>query len=167
LAPAHLLIPFRYDRHPDHLAITRVVRQLEASWPSGPEVIEYFVYARTRLLWRGDLRAYLRPERLLTVHPGRAADLKRQALECYRTQVTRYFSWQERPILTPNLLDRNCASREVFLRSHRAEQDSELFTAPLWWIRTAHALEPRLKHWKDRAAASLSSPVGSRGRSLG
>lgn len=157
LRPSHLLVPFRFDRHPDHLAINRAVRQLDRSMLGEAEIIEYFVYARTRMLWRGDLRAYLRPELAVAVEPGEAAGLKRQALECYRTQVTCYFGWQQRPILTPVLLDQNCREPEVFLRADPASEDGELFDAPLWMIRAAHAMEPHLKRWKDRAVASLAS----------
>jgi LmbE family N-acetylglucosaminyl deacetylase len=161
--PDQLLVPFRFDRHPDHLALNRAVRKL-AGERGGPEVVEYFVYARTRLLPRGDLRAYLRGEHKVAVEAGHAADRKRRALECYRTQVTRYFAWQHRPILTPALLDENCRSPEIFLRAAGVLTDAEVFDAPLWVIRAAHAVEPHLKRWKDDAVARLARPERGRSR---
>jgi LmbE family N-acetylglucosaminyl deacetylase len=155
LEPDHLFVPFRFDRHPDHLAVNRAARRIVREAQTPIEVLEYFVYSRTRLLKRGDLRAYLRPGIVAAVEPRRAGLLKRRALECYRTQVACYFPWQWRPILTATLLEQNCAEPEIFVRTGRADEDRELFDVPLWLVRTVHAVEPRLKGWKDIAAARL------------
>jgi LmbE family N-acetylglucosaminyl deacetylase len=154
--PDHVLVPFRFDRHPDHLAVNSAARAADSDGALGAELFEYFVYSRMRLLRRGDLRAYIRPEILIRVEPDGVSDRKRLALECNRTQVTRYFDWQLRPILTASLLDDNCSGPEVFLRSGLVGSDDEIFVVPLWLIQLAHTLEPRLKRWKDRGKERLA-----------
>lgn len=141
-----VLVPFRYDWHPDHLAVHQAVVRAAAAGAIASRVVEYFVYTQRRLLPRGDIRAYLRPDQAVLMPAEVQRDVKLQALECFRTQTTRYYEWQRRPILTPDLLRRMCAAPEAFV-AYRAPAGDVLHRAA--WVRAASAAEPRLKRLKD------------------
>jgi LmbE family N-acetylglucosaminyl deacetylase len=153
--PSHVFIPFRYDRHTDHLALNRAVTRTLQKGLFSTNLVEYFVYYRWRLLPRGDVRAYVHPRHLLTVPIDAVTDRKRAALEHFRSQTTRYYSWQTRPNLTPALLDEVSRSPEVFLRYDPSFPQAKIFLGSAAWIRVAHRLEPFLKARKDRAVALL------------
>lgn len=151
--PRHVLAPFRFDRHPDHLALHRAAWRRWTAREDGAELLEYFVYWRWRLLPRGDVRAYLRPEALAAVDVRPTAAAKRSALECYVTQTTRFYDWQARPNLTAELLEETSARPETFLRARRDLPGAAVFESWGSWIRLAHRLEPALKENKDRCLA--------------
>lgn len=156
IRPAHLLTPFRFDRHPDHLALNRVVTR---AWREGAfgnaGLWEYFVYHRWRLLPRGDIRLYIAPDLLSEADIEAHTALKLEALELFRSQTTRFYAWQTRPNLTPELLSRVSREPEVFLRHDRSRPGAKVFTGSVVWIRLAHRLEPFLKRNKDKSVAIL------------
>jgi LmbE family N-acetylglucosaminyl deacetylase len=162
LDPEHVLIPFRYDRHLDHLAVRDSVRRLRRAGAIRAVLTEYFVYYRWRLLPGGDVRAHLRPEHLISVDIETVARLKREALGCFTTQTTLFYDWQTRPILRPELLDEECVGPEVFLRCPDGLRDSELFSGrvPVTWIRIAHRVEPKLVKWKYLLKSTLLRGLG-------
>jgi LmbE family N-acetylglucosaminyl deacetylase len=157
IRPVHLLVPFRYDRHPDHLAVNRAAISLRQSRAYKAELFEYFVYSNWRLLPEQDIRRYISPLQLLEIDIKPEASLKRQALECFESQTTRFYPWQQRPNLTQSLLDQVCRSPEAFLRYDPALPGAAVFNRARAWIRLAHALEPPLKRGKDRAVALVRS----------
>lgn len=153
LAPDTVLVPFRYDWHPDHCAAQRVTAHAHAAGAIPGRLVEYFVYTQRRLLPGGDIRACLMPDRLWPVDIGEVAARKREALEKFRSQTTRFFDWQRRPILTDDVLTRACVSPEIFLPS-----TAKLVTrrgVPPWWIDAASRWEPRLKRAKDGVVSWL------------
>jgi LmbE family N-acetylglucosaminyl deacetylase len=154
--PAFLLVPFRYDRHPDHLAINHVAVHLVREDRSRQlRLIEYFVYARWRLLPSGDVRRCLRPGRGVEIRPDAAAMRKRMALACYRSQTTLFYPWQKRPILTNELVNRVCAEPETFVVHGPASFERKVFARSRGWIPVAHRIEPVLKRGKDRVVEWL------------
>ncbi len=158
LAPDTLLLPFRFDGHPDHLALHAAGHAVSGG-DGDPRVLEYFVYARWRLLAERDVRRLLRPECLLRLEPdGEARARKRRALECHRTQTTRWFDWQARPNLTAAFIERACGEPELLLDRSRCD-DGGLRGAAALRLRLVHALEPRLKRGKDRVLASTRALV--------
>jgi N-acetylglucosamine malate deacetylase 1 len=150
LRPAHVLVPFRYDRHPDHLAVNRAVSALRAANAIEAQVWEYFVYSQWRLLPSGDVRTHLRREDLFSTFSEVAAARKRRALECHRSQTTLLSPAQGRPILTAALLNRVCGEPEVLLRQRTDLPGRKVLQGSRWWIPVAHRLEPALKRLKDR-----------------
>ena len=154
--PDHVCAPFRYDRHPDHLAVNRAATRAYLDGAFNGSLSEYFVYHRWRLLPRGNIRRYVRPECLISIDIGAVAERKRAALACFKSQTTRYFDWQTRPILTPELLDDECRGPELFLRYDSAWPGTRIFTGSVPWIRIAHRLEPRLQKWKYHLKATVS-----------
>jgi LmbE family N-acetylglucosaminyl deacetylase len=150
LQPAHVFVPFRYDRHPDHLAVNRTVTGLRAGQEIQAEIWEYFVYSQWRLLPSGDVRTYLRGEDLYSTFSEVAALRKRRALQCHRSQTTLLSPTQQRPILTTALLDRVCSEPESLLRQRTDFPGPEVLQQYRWWIPIAHELEPALKRLKDR-----------------
>lgn len=150
IAPSHIFVPFRYDRHPDHLAVNDVVMQ---SLQQGSQLIEYFVYYRWRLMPKRDIRKYIRPEMLFRLEIADVAQKKRQALDCFASQTTIYYSWQTRPILTAALLAEECQNPEIFLISDASSSGAAIFSGPLFWIQLVHRVEPLLQRWKYLAGA--------------
>jgi LmbE family N-acetylglucosaminyl deacetylase len=156
--PDHLLAPFRYDRHPDHLAVQRAAATWIAGREDRSELLEYFVYTRSRLLPRGDIRSYIRPGLLLGVDISAWSGAKRKALERYRSQTTRAYAFQHRPNLTPALLDEVCLEPELFLPSSASMPGPAVLEGPVAYVRIAHRIEPALKERKDRLLAFLRRP---------
>jgi LmbE family N-acetylglucosaminyl deacetylase len=161
LRPDHVLTPFRFDRHRDHIALNRAVTLAvrNASWPM--QLTEYFVYHYWRLLPKRDVRRYIYPEHLHWVNTDHVAAQKRAALECFRTQTTRFYPWQSRPNLTPALLDQVSHEPELFLRFDLCSPGTAVFRHAVPWIRVAHRLESPLKRYKDRAVAVSRRLLGS------
>lgn len=150
LQPAHVFVPFRYDRHPDHLAVHEAAMGALGYLGKKVSVAEYFVYYRWRLLPGGDVRRFIRTEHLLRVEIQAQRELKRRALECYRSQTTRYYPWQHRPILSPERVIEVSNSPENFVLHNGAFRDAAIFSRLRPWIRVVHWAEPRLKVAKDR-----------------
>jgi LmbE family N-acetylglucosaminyl deacetylase len=155
IAPDVILAPFRYDRHPDHLAVNRVVTAAVRSGETRATLLEYFIYHRSRLLPGGDVRACLPPESLLRVEVDRVAARKRAALVCFETQTTIFYPWQTRPILQPALIDEECTRPEQFLRYDPARAGARAFTRAATWNRIANRIEPALVRWKYRVKSAL------------
>jgi LmbE family N-acetylglucosaminyl deacetylase len=161
IQPATILMPFRYDRHPDHLAVNHVVTaaQQQGKLPEA-NLFEYFVYYRWRLLPGRDLRRYIEPQYLLEIDIQDVSARKRMALDCFKTQTTIFYSWQTRPILTSDLLDEVSRNPELFLRYDPAVRGAAVFTKAAIWIRFTHRLEPFLKKWRYLLGASLQRALG-------
>lgn len=155
IAPRQIFVPFRYDRHPDHLAVNHAIVSDLLQGDTQPQLIEYFVYYRWRLMPKRDIRRYIRPQFLFKLESGDVAQRKRQALDCFTSQTTIYYPWQTRPILTANLLDEECQNPEFFLISNDSSAGAAVFSGSVLWIHLAHRLEPFLQRWKYLSGAYL------------
>jgi len=153
--PDFIFIPFRYDRHPDHLSVNHVLSLAQKNGLFKSQLIEYFVYYRWRLLPQGDIRKYIRAENLVYIDISDVSQLKRTALNFYKSQTTKYFSWQTRPILTPKLIDEECNHPELFLLLNQSQPGTDIFTRLKLWITLAHRIEPYLQKWKYLASAYI------------
>jgi LmbE family N-acetylglucosaminyl deacetylase len=145
-----VFVPFRYDRHPDHLAVNRAASSAHRDGRCPATLVEYFVYTKWRMLASGDVRDYVRHEDTVRVHAAEAAGLKRAALAHHRSQTTLYYQGQRRPILTGALLDQACAEPETFLRYRPDRAGRRGLARGRWWVPLACKLEPSLKRLKDR-----------------
>jgi len=155
IAPRQIFIPFRYDRHPDHLAVNHAIVSEFRQGDAQPQLIEYFVYYRWRLMSKRDIRRYIRPQLLFKLEIGDVAQQKRRVLDCFTSQTTIYYPWQTRPILTSMLLDEECQNPEFFLISKDSSAGAAVFSNSVLWIHLVHRLEPFLQRWKYRIGASL------------
>jgi LmbE family N-acetylglucosaminyl deacetylase len=155
LKPNNILMPFRYDRHPDHVALHRATLQALECLTPRIQVLEYFVYYRWKLLPEKDVRKYVRPDHLIAVNIQAGSESKRRALDCFQSQTTKFFPWQYRPNLTRAFLDEVCREPELFLRHDPSFPERSIFTRAHTWIRVAHVAEPLLKRWKDEARIVL------------
>jgi LmbE family N-acetylglucosaminyl deacetylase len=156
IQPRYLLVPFRFDRHPDHLAANRAaVETVAAQERDGLQIIEYFVYYRSRMLKERDIRRYIRSDQLVRVNTGLQSAQKRSALECYQSQTTVFYEWQHRPILSAALVQEVCDSPEAFVIYSASR--GKIFDRRAGWIRLTHAVEPRLKRAKEWAIAMVKS----------
>jgi LmbE family N-acetylglucosaminyl deacetylase len=168
IQPATILMPFRFDRHPDHLAVNHAVLKAQRRAASAPaRLYEYFVYYRWRLLPGRDLRRYIHPQHLLAVDTQEVSGQKRAALDCYASQTTKFSPWQTRPILTPALLDEVSQTPELYLRHDPAVRGAVVFRKAALWIRLVHRVEPALKKWRYLAGAVLQRGVERYGRRTG
>jgi LmbE family N-acetylglucosaminyl deacetylase len=151
LRPDHVLMPFRFDRHPDHLAVNHTLTALAREDRVPGQLTEYFVYYRWRLLPGGDVRRYIRPNLLYQIDIGAVSRQKRSALDCFTSQTTRLYPWQTRANLSSQLLDSVSQEPEMFLRYDRTLPGAAILARAVPWIRIVHRLEPFLKKHKDRA----------------
>jgi LmbE family N-acetylglucosaminyl deacetylase len=155
IAPKQIFVPFRFDRHSDHLAVNHAIVSEFRQGDGQPQLIEYFVYYRWRLMSKRDIRRYIRPQLLFRLEIGDVAQQKRRALNCFTSQTTIYYPWQTRPILTSMLLDEECQNPEFFLISNDSSAGASVFSDSVLWIHLVHRLEPFLQRWKYRIGASL------------
>jgi LmbE family N-acetylglucosaminyl deacetylase len=155
LKPAYLFIPFRYDRHPDHLALNWAAKKAACRADVEPVLIEYFVYYRWRLLPGGDVRKYIRSDHLVQVDIEGCADEKERALRCFVSQTTQFYAWQERAILPPARVAEVSHMPELFLKVEPGYPGPAVFTRTGPWIRMAHLLEPAFKNKKEQVQALL------------
>ena len=155
IAPMWIFVPFRYDRHPDHLAVNHAMVSEFRQGDGRTRLVEYFVYYRWRLMSKRDIRRYIRPQLLFKLEIGDVAQQKRRALDCFTSQTTIYYPWQTRPILTSMLLDEECQNPEFFLISNDSSAGASVFSDSVLWIHLVHRLEPFLQRWKYRIGASL------------
>lgn len=149
-----VFVPFRFDRHPDHLAVHAAGERL--SRRAGIRLWEYFVYPFWRLLPGRDVRRRLRPHGLYALElaeEARAA--KRAALDAYRSQTTLYAPGQSRRILAPDFLDMLCAGPEMFLRCEPGRPGTAVLRGRGWWFRIVRRVEPPLKRAKERILDGL------------
>lgn len=160
LKPDTLVAPFRYDSHPDHLAVNRAATHLVTSGHIDAELIEYFVYFRLQLLPKKDIRAYIKPKYLHQVGSAASLAKKRATLDCYASQCTLMYPWQTRPLLTKAVLDSVVERPEFFFKQTAGERNEDIFTVSTLFIRTIHALEPKLKKAKDRIKSNFSTRKG-------
>jgi LmbE family N-acetylglucosaminyl deacetylase len=149
LAPRTVLAPFRHDQHPDHLAVYRATRAALGG-VSGVVLLEYFVYYRYPLLAEKDIRRAVDPRHLLAIDIDPVRDRKRAALDDYPSQVTRFFPWQQRPVLTAPVLDDHCAGPELYVRAAAALSPGELFTRDSLRLRINLRLGAQIVRWKKR-----------------
>lgn len=163
LAPEFIFLPFRYDRHPDHLAVNHVVAN-EIQRGTRAQLIEYFVYYRWRLMPKRDIRKYVQPQYLYALDISDVTAVKRQSLDCFTSQTTIYYPWMTRPILTPMLLDEECQNPEYFLLAPDSLSGTEIFTGSVLWIRLAHRIEPILLRWKYLILSRLKRVFQTRGQ---
>ena len=155
IAPQQIFVPFRYDRHPDHLAVNHAIVSELRQGDTQPQLIEYFVYYRWRLMPKRDIRRYIQPQLLFKLEIGVVAQQKRQALDCFTSQTTIYYPWQTRPILTSILLNEECQNPEFFLIADDSLAGAAVFSNSVLWIHLVHQLEPFLQRWKYRIGAYL------------
>jgi LmbE family N-acetylglucosaminyl deacetylase len=153
IEPQIILMPFRYDGHADHLALNHAITTARQQGTLHAELVEYFVYYRRRLLPSGDVRCYVRPQLLFKTDIEDVSERKRAALECFKSQITRYYPWQSRPNLQRQLLEETCRVPEYFMQSDVSLPGSAIFTHGGLWIRLAHRLEPSMKRFKDQAVS--------------
>jgi len=148
IAPQYVLVPFRYDRHLDHLAVNHVVVDDIKQMFIKVQLIEYFVYYRWRLMPKRDIRKYVKPQFLYRLDIASVAALKRRSLDRFTSQTSIYYPWMTRPILTQILLDEECQNPEYFLIAPASPSGTAVFVGAALWIRLAHRLEPILLRWK-------------------
>lgn len=164
LGPTFIFMPFRYDRHPDHLAINHVIASDIERGILRAQIVEYFVYYRWRLMPKRDIRKYIKQHFLYRLDITDVAQLKRQSLGCFTSQTTIFYPWQTRPILTPALLDEECRNPEFFLFPNASASGTVVFSSSVPWIRLVHRLEPVLQRWKYLTGAFLKRMFQNRVR---
>jgi LmbE family N-acetylglucosaminyl deacetylase len=150
LRPQTILLPFRYDRHPDHIAVHRagIEAARSAALLETAVFYEYFIYPEWRELPGGDVRGCLDAAVLAALALDRAVEVKRTALACYASQFTRYFPWQARPVVPAPLLERSLSQPELF---HRCDPARPGMAAVRRWrplvasVIALHRLAPALK----------------------
>ena len=155
IQPTHVLIPFRYDCHTDHTAVSNIVtKAIEVTKATQTfnsiQIFEYFIYYRLQLLPKKDIRKYIRSEHLISVDIQQQATEKRNALNAFKTQTTKFYDWQQRPLLSAGLLSDVCNTPELFLSTNAINKQQPLFTQQGYLVSSATQIEPVLKKTKTR-----------------
>jgi LmbE family N-acetylglucosaminyl deacetylase len=153
LRPDFVLAPFRYDVHPDHIALNRAIRAVLRDLPSAPVLLEYFVYHRLRFFPGGDVRRAVPAGRMVEIDTRPAAAAKRAALECYVSQVALIYPWQDQPVLADAGLQQRCLEPEVFLPTDPAASLTDGLGEEALRVRLATFAMRFSKRPKDRAVA--------------
>lgn len=156
IEPAIILAPFRYDLHPDHVAVYRGVRDAVLETGGGSILLEYFIYFRWRLIKSGDVRQLIPASRLLNIDTSAVADKKSATIHLYASQTRVHNDWQEQPILTARSISERCNEPEYFLYSHPDEPLSAVFKGNRLRVIAAHYIERVGKRRKDQLLALLS-----------
>jgi LmbE family N-acetylglucosaminyl deacetylase len=157
IRPDYLFIPFRFDRHPDHLFVHRAALTAMVMEGLYAQILEYFIYFRSRLLPRGDVRLYVQPEYLLSSDIQKCEEIKRRALTCHVSQTTLFCEWQKAPVLSAEVLDLFSAGPELFLNSGKAPPGTGIFASGDRWVHRVQSVEPLLKGYKDNLLQLLRS----------
>lgn len=122
LRPTAVFAPFRYDRHPDHLALHDATVQALKECRNRVDLFEYMVYFRWPLLGNADIRDSICPTQMVAVDITSVLPQKRRALDCFASQFTRYYPWQERPGVLQAMVDEGYSSPlEVYITGHKAK----------------------------------------------
>ena len=95
IEPAVILVPFRYDLHPDHVAVHRGARDAVLESDGSSILLEYFIYFRWRLIESGDVRQMIPASRLLNIDTSAVADKKAATIRLYASQTDILSDWQE------------------------------------------------------------------------
>jgi LmbE family N-acetylglucosaminyl deacetylase len=149
IKPQRVLIPFRHDCHLDHLAVSKFTTEVINEQTITIEIFEYFIYYRLQLLPKKDIRTYIDPSYLIGSDIRAQATQKRTALEAFKTQTTRFYPWQTRPLLSAELLNEVCTTPELFLQASALNERSP-FISGGQLIPLITRLEPALKKAKSR-----------------
>ena len=148
--PRFVLIPFRHDWHADHLAVNQFTTQIIQVHHTAAEIFEYFIYYRSQLLPAKDVRHYIRPASLLYSDIRPQAAVKRSAIAAFQSQVTQFYDWQQRPLISAALIDEVCSTPEVFLRTRTLAKAQSPFVSGGPLIGLITRLEPALKKVKTQ-----------------
>jgi LmbE family N-acetylglucosaminyl deacetylase len=162
IEPDIVLAPFRYDLHPDHVALTRCVRSIILTGAFDCTLLEYFIYFRWRLIASGDIRQMIDESNLLTVDTRSVADRKSSIIRLYRSQTDVLGDWQENPILTAQSISQRCREPETFLHANLGQSQSSIFTNKKFRILVAHYIERIGKRPKDQVFAFIKWLINPR-----
>lgn len=146
ISPDTILLPFRFDQHPDHLALASAGRRAASLHAPGANILEYFVYFNYPLLPRKDIRQYCKPDLLYELDISAVSEQKKQALNCFTSQTTLFYPGQCRPVLSATLIAAGAAGPEYLLR---CPADRNPCTLPSALIQGIQHLQPRLKQLKE------------------
>ena len=150
IQPDQVFVPFRYDWHPDHLAVSTLTTQVIHNQELDIEIFEYFIYYRSQLLPKKDVRQYIRPEYIVTSNIQSHGEQKRASLSAFESQMTLFYSWQDRPVISDTLVNEVCSTPELFLRASELTQQRSPFPRKNQFIPLITKLEPRLKKIKTQ-----------------
>ena len=144
--PGTILLPFRFDQHPDHLALASAGRRAAALHAPDTDILEYFVYFNYPLLPRKDIRRYCKPDLLYELNIRAVSEQKKQALNLFTSQTTLFYPGQCRPVLGSDLIAACAAGPEYLLR---CPINRNPCTLPVALIQGIQHLQPRLKQLKE------------------
>ena len=148
IRPDYVLTPFRFDKHPDHIALNAITRDVVLHRDEITTILEYFVYYWWRLLPGRDVRLYCDPDNLIEMDISDYAAIKREAMACFKSQCTTFFEGQNRPILSKSYIDDLMDDPECFLRVMPSTTNKDLFSISPFILKTLNTLEPCLKRYK-------------------
>jgi len=113
--PELILIPYRDDRHPDHLATYNIVARAIQEIKLPVAAYEYFV-------WRFDSIPDRLNRILVEIDIAQELSRKKEAISVFKTQITKYSEKQPRPVLSEEFLKNFYFGKERFLPSSKVSE---------------------------------------------
>lgn len=159
LKPRAVFAPFEYDRHPDHLAVHDATVLALRECDDDVRLLQYIVYFRWPLLGNVDIRRNICPEQAFVVDVTSVLPEKRRALDCFVSQFTCFYPWQERPGVQRSMIDESYSTpQEIFIVRREGRP---LFVRNRWRHLIVHFLQ-RYVEWpvtwqKKRLEARITS----------
>lgn len=142
LRPGRLYVPFRYDRHPDHIAVNRAACDLHDAGEFKGGLLEYFVYTHSRLLPGGDIRHLVNPRLINRIDAvDEAVELRRRALVCHASQMGGHDE-PVRPVLPRGQLEQWSSGHEYHLVYDARLRGRSVLVRARAWVPVLARLEP-------------------------
>lgn len=118
LLPNTIFVPHELDTHKDHHATNAIVMMALKELGLHPHVYCY-------VIWSSKKSQRLLKLSEIEVDISNFLDLKRRAIETYKSQVSLLFPSQTRPVLSESFVDNFSGSKEHFVRKGRDRSEFE------------------------------------------
>lgn len=112
LRPSEVFIPYKDDKHPDHIATHMIVRDCLTRLDIKPSVFQYFVWAVPNSKTK---------DNIVIADISKEMEAKKAAISHYESQITcNLYPAQDRPVLTEEFVSRFNKLEEVFILENTA-----------------------------------------------
>lgn len=148
--PDLILVPYRNDRHPDHLATYDIVARATQEIKLPVAAYEYFV-------WMFDSIPDRLKRILAEIGIARELSLKKEAISMFKTQITKYSEKQPRPVLSDEFLENFYSGKERFLPSSEAQEPMFVSMIRMARLRVSsyYIWYRRWRYWTQTASQRL------------
>ena len=105
IKPSEVYIPSDIEIHPDHIITSEVVKKCLRKINFKNPVYEYYVWSRSKIKEKKDL---------ITVDISEELDMKKKAIQEYKSQVEIFLPQQKEPVLEKEFINQFYQNKEFF-----------------------------------------------------